>query len=127
MNSVIHFEIPAEDMSRAEKFYSEVFGWQLNKIMEQYYLATTTPSDDNGPTKPGGINGAIGKKEGTRTMPIIVMDVQDINEHVKKVEDNGGKLLEGPMKVFEMGMYAVMKDTEDNTIGIWQTLPTHQS
>jgi len=29
MNSVVHFEIPADDVERAKKFYSENFGWKL--------------------------------------------------------------------------------------------------
>jgi uncharacterized protein len=31
MDKVIHFEIPAEDTERADKFYSQVFGWNINK------------------------------------------------------------------------------------------------
>jgi hypothetical protein len=32
MNRVVHFEIPAENMDRAKKFYSENFGWKLNQL-----------------------------------------------------------------------------------------------
>jgi hypothetical protein len=31
MSKVVHFEIPAEDMERASKFYENVFGWEITK------------------------------------------------------------------------------------------------
>ncbi|HLM21427.1 MAG TPA: VOC family protein, partial [Propionibacteriaceae bacterium] len=29
MRKVVHFEIPADDVDRAKKFYGSVFGWEL--------------------------------------------------------------------------------------------------
>jgi Glyoxalase/Bleomycin resistance protein/Dioxygenase superfamily. len=29
MDSVFHFELPAQDMERANKFYEKVFGWDI--------------------------------------------------------------------------------------------------
>ena len=34
MDKVVHFEVPADDVSRAKKFYSEYFGWQMQDIPE---------------------------------------------------------------------------------------------
>jgi len=56
MNKVSHFEIPYEDPERAQKFYQEVFGWQVDKFSDEgYYLAMTTQSDPNTmmPSEPG--------------------------------------------------------------------------
>jgi predicted enzyme related to lactoylglutathione lyase len=30
--SIVHFEIPADDVERARKFYSTLFGWKIEKI-----------------------------------------------------------------------------------------------
>ena len=59
MNKVVHFEIPYDDQPRAQKFYEDVFGWQIAKFPEMdYHLATTTPSDENmKPKAIGSING----------------------------------------------------------------------
>jgi predicted enzyme related to lactoylglutathione lyase len=62
MNSVVHFEMPAEDRKRMADFYTKVFGWktqQLGEDMGNYVLATTTDSDEKGPKKPGAINGGF--------------------------------------------------------------------
>ncbi len=55
MPRVIHLEIFADEPERAVKFYTEVFGWQIQsrKGPVDYWLATTGPD-----TEPG-INVAI--------------------------------------------------------------------
>ena len=30
--TIVHFEIPADDVERARKFYSTLFGWKIDKI-----------------------------------------------------------------------------------------------
>ena len=124
MNKVVHFEIPYDDQSRAQKFYQDVFGWQINKFPDMdYYIATTGPSDENGRQKePGAINGGLLPKDPTGPNPVIVIDVPSVEEHIKKIESSGGKTVMPVMKIGEFGLYARVTDTEDNVIGIWQTL-----
>jgi uncharacterized protein len=31
MPTIVHFEIPADDIDRAKKFYSDLFGWKIEK------------------------------------------------------------------------------------------------
>ncbi|MDH3394587.1 MAG: hypothetical protein OEL52_00370 [Nitrosopumilus sp.] len=46
MNSVVWFEMPFDESERAQKFYQDVFGWQIMKVPEmEYFLATTTQTD----------------------------------------------------------------------------------
>ena len=62
MNSVVHFEIPYDDRERMATFYRTAFGWQVQMLGEEmgnYVLATTTVTDESGPTKPGAINGVF--------------------------------------------------------------------
>ena len=62
MNPVVHFEMPYDDRERMAKFYQSAFGWQtqmLGEEMGNYVLATTTETDESGPTKPGAINGGF--------------------------------------------------------------------
>ncbi|MGD0950872.1 MAG: VOC family protein [Methanotrichaceae archaeon] len=30
--SIVHFEIPVDDLNRAKKFYSQLFGWKLQDM-----------------------------------------------------------------------------------------------
>ena len=124
MNKAVHFEIPYDNEDRAKKFYQDVFGWQINKFPDMdYNIAITGPSDEQGrPSEAGSINGGLLPKDPTGSHPVIVMDVENIEEHIKKVEASGGKTVMPTIKVGEFGLYARVSDTENNTIGLWQTL-----
>jgi uncharacterized protein len=125
MNPVVHFEIPAEDRKRIANFYTKVFGWktqQLGEDMGDYVLATTTDSDENGPKKPGAINGGFFQKTDDKPAqyPSVVIAVEDIKEHMMNVEKSGGKVLGEPMDIPGVGLYVSFFDTEGNRVGMIQ-------
>ena len=124
MNKVVHFEIPYDDQGRAQKFYQDVFGWQISKFPDMdYHLAITTPSDEKmHPNEPGSINGGLLPKNPSGEHPVIVIDVPSVEEHLKKIESAGGKTVMPIVKVGDFGLYARISDPEGNVIGIWQTL-----
>ena len=31
MPTIVHFEIPADDIERSKKFYADLFGWKIEK------------------------------------------------------------------------------------------------
>ena len=131
MNKVVHFEIPADDVERAQKFYKDLFGWGIEKAGEMpYWMIKTTECDENNmPKEPGSINGGMLKRDEQNdpsgTKPVIVINVPNVEEHCKKVEQAGGKVVMPVMKVGDMGMYARVEDTEKNIIGLWQDLKQH--
>lgn len=60
-HTIIHFEIPAEDVTKLRQFYSELFGWKIERAPGpiEYYVIETVPVDENMmPIRPG-INGGI--------------------------------------------------------------------
>jgi predicted enzyme related to lactoylglutathione lyase len=126
MNPVVHFEMPAEDRKRMADFYTKVFGWrtqQLGEDMGNYVLATTTDSDANGmPKNPGAINGGFFQKTDDKPAqyPSVVIAVEDIKEHLIKVEESGGKVLGEPMDIPGVGLYVSFFDTEGNRVGMIQ-------
>jgi predicted enzyme related to lactoylglutathione lyase len=128
MAGVVHFEIPADNMSRADKFYSSVFGWKIEKtkgMEEVYHMAYTTELDKKTrmPKEPGAINGALMKRSDSGKHPVLTIDVQSIDETLKKIQKSGGKVLTEKQKVMDMGWYAYAQDTEGNVIGVWETIP----
>ena len=125
MNSVMWFEIPYDDPERVQKFYSETFGWKINKLPDMdYYMALTTESDPQTmqPKNPGAINGGMLKKDPTGTAPILVLGVDSIDEYLKKVEGAGGKIIMPKISIGQFGFYARVSDTEKNVIGIWESI-----
>jgi hypothetical protein len=35
MPTIVHFEIPTDDVERPKKFYSELFGWSFEKLPKE--------------------------------------------------------------------------------------------
>ena len=124
MNSVVHFEIPADDLERAKKFYADVFGWQVSDFGGTY-MVTTTQIDPQTqiPLNPGAINGDIFKREENVKHPTVVIKVPSIEEHMKMIEASGGKPGEGKVEIPDVGYYAYFTDPEGNRIGLWEDMP----
>ena len=122
MNRVVHFEIPADDMDRAKKFYGEVFGWQIMPYdNDTVMVATTESSEQMQPKEVGAINGDISKRSEDFKHPTVVIDVESIEEHGKKIEAAGGKSLGPKQEIPNMGFYAYFQDPEGNVLGLWET------
>lgn len=119
---VMHFEIPADDVDRAGDFYRQAFGWEVTAMPDMgYTILSTTKSDEQGmPTTPGAINGGMMKRAEPLTGPIITIDVDDIDAALEQVQTSGGSTVLGRQQVGEMGFAAYFKDSEGNTLGMWQ-------
>jgi len=126
MDPVVHFEMPAEDRKRMADFYTTVFGWKTQMLgpeMGDYVLARTTESDETGrPKNPGVINGGFFPKckDNPAQYPSVVIAVEDIKEHMKNVEEAGGKVLGEAMEIPGVGSYVAFVDTEGNRVSMLQ-------
>ncbi|PWT85873.1 MAG: glyoxalase [Blastocatellia bacterium] len=122
MNRVVHFEIPADDMERAKKFYAENFGWKVNQLgpeMGNYALVHTGPTDQKGmPQDKSFINGGLMKRDSSARSPVLVLAVDDAEATVEKVKKSGGKLVGEILDIQGVGRYARVEDTEGNVIGL---------
>mgnify|MGYP001369958248 CR=1 FL=1 len=126
MKPVTHFEIPFDDAERAKQFYSTVFNWKIGAVPDmQYHFVCTTESDEKTgmPLKPGAINGGMYKRcDVSSKHPVPVVMVPNTKEYVDKVTAAGGSLVGNIHQVGNMGIYAQVKDSEGNIIGLWETL-----
>ena len=119
---VVHFEIPFDDGDRARSFYRDLFGWQVMEMPDMgYTLVMSGPSGDQGPTEAGFINGGMMQREAPFTAPIVVLDVDNLEEALKAVAEAGGTTVSERQPVGEMGFSAYFKDTEGNLVGLWET------
>jgi predicted enzyme related to lactoylglutathione lyase len=120
---VVHFEIPADDLDRAQAFYREAFGWRVNPVPQMSYtLVSTTAVDETGaPTEPGAINGGMLQRGGPVTGPLITIEVDDIDRALARVEELGGKTVLGRQQVGDMGFSAYVTDSENNVVGLWES------
>jgi len=124
MDKVQYFEIPADNVERAQKFYKTVFGWRTEAVPNmEYTMVHTVDTDEKTrmPKEVGAINGGMMKRMGEVKAPVITVTVANIDDAIKKVEKNGGKLVMPKQEVPGMGWNAYVKDSEGNVIGVWQS------
>jgi uncharacterized protein len=115
MAKVSWFELSADDPKRAMTFYEKVFGWKFQKLEGgDYWLATA------GDEKEPGINGAIMPRK-PKSQPVVnTINVTNIDEAIKKIEQNGGKVVVPKMDVAMAGTLAYFVDTEGVMHGVLQ-------
>ncbi len=119
----VHFEIPVENMKRAQTFYKELFGWEITSAgddFDDYYIVQTVSTDKDGTPKEPGINGGMLQKTNPDQPIINYISVKDIDAALAKVESLGGSILMPKMPIEGIGWNCVVKDTEGNTFGMIQ-------
>jgi predicted enzyme related to lactoylglutathione lyase len=116
MARVVHFEIPTDDPEQAAGFYSDVFGWRVDKWEGpiEYWLVTT------GEESEPGINGAILKKDSPETVFTNIIEVPSLDETLEKITAAGGSVVAPKIPVPGMGWAAYFKDIDGNTLGLMQ-------
>jgi len=116
--SIAWFEIPADDVERAKKFYGDLFGWKIERFPgpQEYWHIDTGGGDDTP-------DGALKKRKQPQEPVVNYVSVNSVTEFSKKIDKLGGKICMAKTAVRQMGYFAVCQDTEGNPFGIWQTDP----
>ena len=110
MAKVEHFEIPAEDIPRAQAFYSEVLGFTYEPWGE-----------DSGMLRSGageGINGDLHQR-GVLPHPTVVFTVDRLEDTIEAAVARGGELIGSIEPMGENARWAYLRDSEGNMIGIY--------
>ena len=128
MNRVIHFEIHAANLDQMQKFYSDVFGWEITDMGPQMgnYRMVNTGQDKTGGAYPG-INGGLTPRHGAPPQEnqavnayVCTIGVDDIDASIGKAKSAGGTMALEKMQVPGVGWLAYMKDPEGNIFGMLQ-------
>ncbi len=123
-HTVVHFEIPANDVEKLKDFYEKVFGWQIVLAPGpiEYWVIQTVPVDSNGmPLRPG-VNGGMYRKQQQDNKPINYFSVESITDFLAKIEKMGGKVTQPKEEVPNVGWIAAAEDPEGNQFALLQPL-----
>jgi uncharacterized protein len=74
------------------------------------------------PTEGGAINGGLRPRAAETPTPRIVIEVDSIEEALKRIEAEGGSIVSPRAEMPGMGAYAYFKHTEGNLLGLWETI-----
>ena len=124
-NAIMHFEIPADDVERAKRFYERVFGWKIEQYPmppgQEYWGVTAKDSNDQ------GINGGLMKRQMAGQPFTNYVTVDSIDVMIPVVQSNGGRVALPKQEIGGgMGWIAAFIDPEDNLIGLHQVGPNVQ-
>jgi len=118
MPTITHFDIPVDDIERAKKFYTDLFGWKIERLpgpMEYYEISTTNEKGEM------GVGGGMAKRNSPADKITNYVDVSSVDEYISKVEQLGGKIILPKTPIPGFGYLAVCLDTENNPFGLWET------
>jgi predicted enzyme related to lactoylglutathione lyase len=123
-HTIIHFEIPAKDVEKLRRFYSEVFGWKITRAPGpiEYWMIETVPVDEQGMIVRPGVNGGLYKKDQPPLRPVNYILVEDVDEYIQKIKDLGGTITQGKQEVPGVGWIAQALDPEGNPVAILQSM-----
>lgn len=110
--------LATSDTGAAKRFYGGLFGWQFNDMPAGPGM-TYTFCELNGRSV-GGLS-AITKEMGgvpSRWMPFI--NVRNADETAKRTTQNGGKVLQGPDDILDVGRSADLADPTGARVAIWE-------
>ena len=122
MGRVVHFEIHASDMDAAERFYTAVFGWTVQRAPaagRDYRLLIT--GADGTP----GINGALLERRGDAPEAgepvsafVCTVAVDDLDETDRRMGEAGGARVVDVREIPEVGRVAYFRDLDGNMLGV---------
>ena len=117
---VVHFEIVGKDADKLKRYYSELFGWEINSDNPMNY-GTIDRESNLGPDGIG-IGGGIGPApEGYDGHVTFYVGVPDVGASLAEAERLGGTRMMGPEKVMEGTVIGLFTDPEGHVIGLFQT------
>ena len=109
---IAHVEIPSTDLDKSSTFLKNVFGWDFKPFGNGYLL----------------YNNHQGIMVGLRIVEKVIsgdctvfhVTVDNIDETIEKTKKNGGHIKTGKTTIPAMGWYALITDSDGNTIGLYQ-------
>jgi len=118
---VVHFEVVGKDGDKLKKYYSELFGWEIDSNNAMSYGMVSR--EGNQAPDGLGIGGGIGAgPEGYEGHVTFYVAVDDIEEALQKAESLGGSRVMGPERIMDMLDLGQFKDPEGHLIGLVQPL-----
>lgn len=116
MARITHFDVVANDVERATRFYEAAFDWKISKWegpMEYWLIAT-------GPASEGGIDGGLSQGEPNLTTGQLTIEAGSLDQTLGKVKAAGGSVTRERSAIPGVGWLAEVKDTEGNIFGVME-------
>lgn len=123
-NTIVHFEIPADDPEKLAGFYRQLFGWKIeHQPQGDYWLIETVPTNEQGQPKEPGVNGGMMKRMAPGQQIVNYVGVESVDEYVKKAQGLGATVVMPKQAVPHVGWFAMCIDPQGNVFAMFQDDP----
>jgi uncharacterized protein len=122
-NSVVHFEIYADDPEKLQQFYTSLFDWKIEAVPGMdYRFIQTVETGPKGPTQAGGINGGMAKRLAGYDPKAWAnyVSVESVDQAVERAQVLGARLTKPKAPVPGLGWFAMLLDPQGNSFAVWQ-------
>lgn len=118
-HTIVHFELPADDVARAKAFYEALFGWTIEPVpgMGDYHGVVTSDSASD-------IHGGMMARQNPGHVFVTYVSTDSVDESLAKAIALGATEMMPKMPVPGMGWFAQFRDPEGTIMGLWQEDPT---
>ena len=111
---VVHFEFQSQDPAALHEYYTKLFDWQVHHHEAIDYRVVTTKGQDD----QVGINGGIMPSRGRPNAVTFYVQVDDIEERLKKAVELGGTEIVPVTTIPGTVTFAMFADPQGNCVGL---------
>lgn len=110
---ITHIDIPVSDTGRAGRFYSTLFGWQIDEVPGfEGYPMWQAPNRISG-------GGLAPRSEGF-TQPRSYVEVDSIDETLALAVEHGARVVAEKSPISETSWWAIFEDPDGNVVGVYE-------
>ncbi len=110
---ICHIEIPADDIESLQKFYSNLFDWDYEKMPGEFEYYDVK----HGEERP--MAGMMPRQHPEHT-PLFYVCVESIDAALERAKEQDASVIVPKTAVKGYGWYAVVLDPQKNQFGVWE-------
>jgi uncharacterized protein len=107
---VVHFEILGSDGAALQKYYADLFGWEITADNPQNYGMVTGIAP--------GIGGGVGPSQDENAFVTVYVHSDDLQASLDQAESLGGKKVMEPTDIPGGPSIAMFTDPAGNLVGL---------
>ena len=114
---VVHFEVVGKDGEKLQRYYAELFGWEIQADNPMKYGMVAR--EGNTGSDGVGIGGGVGQgPDGYEGHVTFYVEVPNVEQALQKAESLGGKRIMGPEDIMGQVTLGQFKDPEGHMVGV---------
>ena len=111
-NPFCHIELNTTDVNEAKTFYTKLFDWKLEDVMEGYTMINVGKGTGGGLMK--------NPMPGVPSFWLAYVEVDDIEASTKKAASLGATVVKDVTEVMGAGWLSILQDPTGAALGLWK-------